>query len=494
MPVQPLKITVQTVRQNLIRRRRRTKMWVSLFTSFLGTMFFFQNCARGRFQSTTVNSSFVTQTTDIVQAQQITQDLAYQKTIEVHSTDQAKSEITTDEILKKAEQNEVDALRDENACDIRTKPLAIEYTKCPHSADFQNRRDYKIFCGAGGVWTRILVGTDISACMAAYCDPNQKPIESETVACPAPNRNFKWATQTYLTNCTGSKWSRVKSTYDAGKCPLPKPKLKYTLNLAYPGARGDQQGFDLYYPSDYQYRKYPIFVWIHGNNWRSGDKSRDSYVAKAVAEQGYIVFNLNYTLVRPGMPSTNFPSGPNDINAFFNYLNINLSSVNADRSTPITIAGSAAGAHLALWQTVRQQAPIQFKCVVSFSAPVDLTPDSGYWALGTIDGTLNFFFNGDRSKLASYHQRKEGSPLFQLDHFNAKNIMIAHAFNDNVVPIDQAKRLETALRKKGGVQVSTNYWNEGSLPIFEMSQASHNINEEQTVATLRSYLQSHRCR
>ena len=256
-----MKITSQSVRRNLARKRRRSKLIMGMVVCCTATVLFFQNCARDRFQSTTVNSSFVSQTPDIVQAQHVRLDSAKQKTIEIESTNTYSAETAADELLKTAEQNEIDSLNDSNACDIRTKPLAIEYTKCPHSADFQNRRNYKIYCGAGGVWTRVLLGTDISACMASYCDPAQKPIETEKTSCPAPNGNFKWATQTYLTSCTGSKWSRVKSTYDAGKCPLPRPKLRFTLNLAYPGVHGNQQGFDLYYPSDYQYRKYPIFVW-----------------------------------------------------------------------------------------------------------------------------------------------------------------------------------------------------------------------------------------
>lgn len=492
MPVQPQKISPKNIKRNR-RLRRQSNLWMALAVGCFGTLVFFQNCARDRFQSTSVSSSFVTQTPDMVHAQQITLDSAKQKTIEVISASTPETEVATEEVLKMAEQNEIDALHDE-VCDLRTKPMGIEFVKCPHSNDYQNRRDYKVFCGPDGAWKRVLIGTDISSCMASYCDPNLKPLEVEKAACPAPNGNFKWATQTYTTSCVGSKWSRSKSTYDAGKCPLPKPRLRYSLNLAYPGANGEQLGFDLYYPSDYQLKKYPIFVWVHGNNWRSGDKSNDTFVAKAVAEMGYIVFNLNYRLVRPAMASTNFPASVDDINAFFTYLSKNLSSVNADRSTPITIGGSAAGAHLALSQSVRTPAPINFRCVMSFSAPVDLTPDPTYWVLGTIDGTLNFFFNGDRSKLASYHQRKEGSPIFRMNSFNAKDILIVHAYDDNIVPFDQALRLESALKKRGGVQIKTIYWNEGQRPVFEMSQASHGISNEQLIATIQSYLQGSRCR
>ncbi len=493
MPVMPQKINPKLNRKRRFRRMK-SNLWVSIAVLMAGMVLFFQNCARDRFQTGLVEKPKVTYSDDVYAQTQEIIDSAKQKTVVVTGVNGEDTADLTQTVLKAAEQTEIDALKESNACDLRTKPLAIEYAKCPHTNDYQNRRDYKVFCGANGVWTRVLVGTDISSCMAPYCDPSTKPAEREKVSCPAPTKHLKWATQSYLLNCVGSTWSRTKSTYDGGKCPLTKPKLKYTLNLAYPRANGEQQGFDLYYPSDYQVRKYPIFVWIHGGNWRAGDKSKDSYIAKAVAELGYIVFNINYTLVRPAMSSTNFPAGPDDINAFFLYLNKNLSSVNADKNTAITIGGSAAGAHLAMSQAVRTPAPVNFKCVVDISGPVDLTPESNYWVLSTIEGTFNYFFNGDHRQLASLTQRSEGSPLARINSFTAKDILIAHAYNDNIVPFDQVSRLQTALKKKGGVRVQTTFWNDGTQPVFEMSQASHNINEQQMVSTLRNYLSNSRCR
>ncbi len=422
----------------------------------------------------------------------------------------------------------IDYLACPQSCSLGSRPTDTENVSCPapNSNLNQGIKNFNVTCNSGGQWVRMLASSNFENC-PKICDSNLKPLDHEAAQCP--NSSEKLAVQNYSVTCSANGiWLRSPSGFNSAQCPsvpsTPTPVVNPTvtpnpapapsvtpnpdpyapcptcmitlipvLDLKYPTATGEQL-FDMYLPADYLNRKYPIMIWIHGGGWGGGDKSMDTNIARSIASNGYIVMNLNYTLVSLNVLETKFPAGVNDINDFYKYLKNNLGVLNADLSTPIGVSGSSAGGHMALFQAVRSDSPINFKCVIDVAGPSDLTLGADHWVLISQVGTINVYLNASNTTEATYAQKLEASPYSRISALRSKNILLMHAYNDNVVPIEQAMRVERALKARGDTNVQTIYLNQGVAPIYELAQASHYISIEQITQPLNSYLMGRNCR
>lgn len=85
----------------------------------------------------------------------------------------------------------------------------------------------------------------------------------------------------------------------------------------------------------------PAVVWTHGGAWISGDKSNAGPYFKLLAEKGYVVISLNYTLA----PDKVYPAQVQQLNAAHAYI-----QAHADRfhinPRQVVLAGDSAGAQL----------------------------------------------------------------------------------------------------------------------------------------------------
>ncbi len=243
------------------------------------------------------------------------------------------------------------------------------------------------------------------------------------------------------------------------------PSVSYSLKTdgTYPGANGNQIPFEMHYPANFaSLANIPIIVWIHGGGWTGGTAEIDRPLAQLFAELGFLVFNINYTLAPPSgvafpgfsLPATPYSVGPNDVKAFINYLKTNVYLMNGDTSK-ISIAGSSAGAHLALHQATRPDNSTQFRCVISAAGPTLLTAykDSANYPI-TRAILLNVF--GDNVSVLN-----SNSPAFNVANFKGTSLGIFHQLQDNLVPISQALELVSAIKKiKPATPVTLNYANE----------------------------------
>lgn len=86
----------------------------------------------------------------------------------------------------------------------------------------------------------------------------------------------------------------------------------------------------------------PAVIYIHGGGFRILSKNTHWMMARAFAEQGFVVFNINYRLG----PEHPYPTPLEDAAAALAWVHKNASKYGADPAN-ITFAGESAGANLA---------------------------------------------------------------------------------------------------------------------------------------------------
>lgn len=167
---------------------------------------------------------------------------------------------------------------------------------------------------------------------------------------------------------------------DAEVVEPPKPTGTEVLrDRPYMGAGGPT--LDAYLHPDAAAPR-PGLVLLHGGAWMSGDKRSMARVAVAAARRGFAVFNVNYTLARPGRPG--FPNQFAEIRAALRWIRMNADGLNVDPGR-IGVLGSSAGGHLAsLLATAGRgslAAGVRVRAAVTWSGPSDLVELRGWLGL-----------------------------------------------------------------------------------------------------------------
>lgn len=100
---------------------------------------------------------------------------------------------------------------------------------------------------------------------------------------------------------------------------------------------------DVYVPNSVKqaHQTVPVVVWTHGGAWLSGSKENAAPYFNLLANQGYVVVALNYSLA----PGSKYPTQLHQLNDAYAYLQANAPRFNADTSK-IVLAGDSAGAQL----------------------------------------------------------------------------------------------------------------------------------------------------
>ncbi|MDW7650563.1 MAG: alpha/beta hydrolase [Bacillota bacterium] len=86
----------------------------------------------------------------------------------------------------------------------------------------------------------------------------------------------------------------------------------------------------------------PVIIYFHGGGFVAGDKSHMRQYCMALANEGYVVFNINYRLA----PVYKNPAQIEDVLAALAWIKVNGDSYQGDTNR-IFLAGDSAGAYLA---------------------------------------------------------------------------------------------------------------------------------------------------
>lgn len=222
----------------------------------------------------------------------------------------------------------------------------------------------------------------------------------------------------------------------------------------------------------------PVFMYIHGGGWTTGDKSDGAGWREAMQHIGCVLVTINYRFISPGDPgSIRCDDMIDDVQAAVQYLKDNADRYMID-TTGMAIGGDSAGAHLSLLYSYSRDSAIPVKVVMSRVGPADLTdpefykvhgstgnpdhdgqamtPELATLLVNTLAGTsytevqLSGQSQDPHSGLAGL---KGISPLHYVDgKTSIPRTLLGYGGKDNVVPASQMERFSKELTDRGFVE------------------------------------------
>ncbi len=224
-----------------------------------------------------------------------------------------------------------------------------------------------------------------------------------------------------------------------------EPAVETRANLPY-GPLPMEQG-DLYIPAEPRGRK-PAVVVIHGGGWIEGSRQFDSDLAKMIAAQGAVVFNIDYRLADKNRPETRWPAQLVDAQLAVRFLRAHAADFGID-PRHVGAIGDSAGAQLAVFLGVlprivdgdmaglfANQKP-DVSAVVDQFGPMDL-PGMGLYGTASIEAMFG-------TPAVSGTELLTASPLPSVGAHSAP-VYIIHGEQDQVVPFDQSRQLADTLK------------------------------------------------
>jgi acetyl esterase/lipase len=177
-------------------------------------------------------------------------------------------------------------------------------------------------------------------------------------------------------------------------------------DISYTGGAPEDEGkhkLDLYLPKGK--RNFPVFFFVHGGAWRSGDRSLYTALGNRFAAEGIAVVAPSYRLA----PKNPHPAQIEDVAAAYAWVLRNIESYGGDR-VRIYIGGHSAGGHLvallALDERYLQKYGFTHRDIQGVVAM------SGVYA---IEGLENVFGN-DQRQASPQSYIKAGAPRFAVTY------------------------------------------------------------------------------
>jgi acetyl esterase/lipase len=198
-----------------------------------------------------------------------------------------------------------------------------------------------------------------------------------------------------------------------------------------------------------------LIVWVHGGAWRAG--SRSSVEVQGLVARGWAIASVDYRL----SPVAPFPAQVHDIKAAVRFLRAHAAEYGYPTS-PVVIAGSSAGAHLAALVGVSngerelegnvgadtaQRSDVQ--AIVSLFCASNLTTilsQSTPHGLDVRVPALELLLGGQPDQVPE--RARLASPVFHVDATDPP-LLLLHGDQDNQMPINQSHELEGAYAKLG---------------------------------------------
>lgn len=222
--------------------------------------------------------------------------------------------------------------------------------------------------------------------------------------------------------------------------PIAELEAKAVLNESY-GA-GVENSMDVYLPEGRSKEKTPLFVYIHGGGWISGDKN-EILSFKPLIEfsfPDYAIISLNYSLLNLATGEGQFPDQENDIIDAINYI---VSKTDEwDVSSEIILAGASAGGHLALLHSYKHQEVGNIKAALALFPPTDLASLYDFNTI-TKQGLQVLLSGTPESQPDAY---AASSPTTFVTPSSVPTVFF-HGTSDTVVPVSQSEMLATKLEE-----------------------------------------------
>ena len=194
----------------------------------------------------------------------------------------------------------------------------------------------------------------------------------------------------------------------------------------------------------------PAVIVVHGGGWRSGERSDFPSWDAWLAEEGYVVFDIDYSLA----PPPTWQDAPADVACAVGWVKVNSARYGVDPER-VALMGRSAGAQLALLTAYEGDhvgttpgcaadngGNRGVAAVVGFYSPTDLPRLASEGYLPGMDG----FVGGSLDALPGRY--RDLSPVSHLDPDDPPTFL-AYGGDDQIVAPGQSKLLGKRLKEAG---------------------------------------------
>jgi acetyl esterase/lipase len=194
----------------------------------------------------------------------------------------------------------------------------------------------------------------------------------------------------------------------------------------------------------------PAVVLIHGGGMWTGSRTHMEQPARQLAQAGYVAFSVDYRLVDAAAGCHRWPAQLDDVQHAVRWVRAHAADYGID---PMRVGayGWSAGGQLAALLGMRDTRdataplasyPSRVACVVDLAGDVDLAAYTQPPALHEVVALLG----GTPHEVPERY--RDASPLSWIDGRTVP-FLVVHGAQDDVVPIEQSRRLVAALRGAG---------------------------------------------
>lgn len=194
---------------------------------------------------------------------------------------------------------------------------------------------------------------------------------------------------------------------------------------------------DVYQPHDTPAigTTFPAIIVVHGGSWRYGDKGQYfSLHHRYLAEQGYVVFDIQYRLSH----EVQWPEPYLDVIEAIHWVKEHAALYHVDPDR-IALLGRSAGGHLALHAAYRAPETARVAAVVAYYPPIELR----LWEVKT--GTPVALLMG-RLPQEAPELYDSASVLTQVQPDSVPTLLV-HGLRDELVTVDHVELLAQKLRQ-----------------------------------------------
>ncbi len=229
--------------------------------------------------------------------------------------------------------------------------------------------------------------------------------------------------------------------------------------VIYSTAGGERLGLDIWRAP--QPGRRPVVLCIHGGAWRGGKRGDMGAFAEELAAAGYTAVAVSYRLFDPEKaPGNVWPAAFVDVQRAVRWLRANAEGLSIDPER-ITALGASAGGHLAallgMCETRQEEGAVplgryssRVNAVIDLFGPSDLTRDFSALRLGpvSVQDVVEDFIGRGKSEAERAAGKEAASPVRRIDGKTVP-FLVFHGALDPIVPVEQGRLLEAALRKAG---------------------------------------------
>ena len=205
--------------------------------------------------------------------------------------------------------------------------------------------------------------------------------------------------------------------------------------LEVPYGTDPQQTGDLFLPAKVT-SETPFVLNIHGGGWSAMSRKDAAGISAFLVERGCAVYSIDYRLASKENP---WPACGDDCLKAADFILRGGFAAQGLKPSRIWIIGASAGGHLALWTGLNMKTE-QVAGIISVSGIADPLPDARANPARYVR-----LFGGREPTTADF----DAMSIMKLVRTNGPRILLTHAKEDTVVPVESAANFYNAYRNAG---------------------------------------------